>query len=427
MYKVHIKRWGVGKNISASNVETILRSSGNLMTADPPTILIGGRPVDNKRLERYLRRTKKSSVHQREPFLGGNANLLSSTSAIELSKLSSYQLISPDDLRLPEHIMLLCKQLVVGSRDNGIWAPEDNSKLNFATDTLIKWDHDIGEGILLFNNRKYKHAFKVLDHTFGSLGQRILNYEPALLTYVLANALWSHVDIGQRLLSYAAEMSKTKLAANHPMSLIWDRLSRMGIQQIKRCAWPIFLSYINNLEEVFGTFKADLLFVYYWLCNDAYFSGTLTGDDCTRLLQSIIEEAELLGQRTHALQAKSVLVGILISEKRYCEAKKVRQEVDDANHRDGNTYNKQIEDDSLRHHFSMCRSIGTVEESVQAGRNYLQHCQNCNGRDSSESLWVASLLKKYMDDVGYTDDVERLQESLNPDWDAFCQRIEYSS
>jgi hypothetical protein len=421
MYKARIKRWGLAKHLTVTDVHTLLRDrASHEAVGKSTTLLIRGQPVDQKKVEQYLRRTRREDFRYLSDAwraAKGGQNPPSTATLYPGMK-------SPADFRLPEEVMLLARQLVFGSHEGRRWVPGEDKSLKFASDVSVKWDYKMSIGLLLINNKQYKHAFKVLDSAFAMLGQLIEGYDPAIFIYVMTNMLWLHEDLGQKLLSYVAAMAQTKLTANHPMAMVWDRLNRAGLKQAKICAWPMLVSYLDTLENLFGDYKKDLLFIIYWLYNDAYFSGLMSGEGCVAKIRETVKLAESYGQRTHILQAKSILAILLTKIHQYEEARILRNEIDKENHKEGEVCNKSIEEECMRIRFDICKEVGTAEEAVQAGRDCLQYLKDKHGPGHTEVLWMASRLQQYYDDLGMTENVETLEESLNPDWDAFCRGLE---
>lgn len=117
MYKTRIKRWGLGKNLTAGEVHPILRIYGaRAIAADAaPAVLIRGRPVDPKKLKQYLKRTTRDVADLNAFLIGGEG----SRDQTAIATPAPRRLNDPDVLRLPEEIMMLAGQLAAGSHENG--------------------------------------------------------------------------------------------------------------------------------------------------------------------------------------------------------------------------------------------------------------------------------------------------------------------
>jgi tetratricopeptide (TPR) repeat protein len=296
--------------------------------------------------------------------------------------------------------------------------------MTFATEKLIGWEHQVGAGYDLARTGNYKHAFKILDNAFAMLGQFLQKPEPALFIYVTTNALIDNPDIGQRLLSYAAEMSKVKLSARHPLTLVWDMLSKAGLQQLKVSGWAMLLSYLDTLEQLFGKSQQNLPFIKYWLLNDAFFSGLVDKDECCARLRSTIEQSELLGQRTHALQAKSIIVNILVRANEHREARPILEQIIEENHKTGEIFNMFIEEQSRFQRFVIYKNIESMENTIKAGRDCLQFLKKYKDPGYPFTVYAASVLRDYLEVCGIPIGTEKLEEFLDPDWDAFCRGLD---
>lgn len=249
------------------------------------------------------------------------------------------------------------------------------------------------------------------------------NYEPAFFIYLFTNAIDYHPFIGQRLISYAAEMSKTKLSPHHPLALIWDRFNRAGVEQMRKAAWAILSSYLDTLVHAFGKKQKHLPFVVYWLLNDAFQSGLVGETETSTRLHAVIEQCEAAGERTHTLQAKTILINTLRKAGRYPAAKALLDRVMEANYKDGKVYNDELEEQLLYQRYSIAAATGTVTETIDSGRDYLQFVNKYRGPGHADAVWAASVLQAYLEKHGIPTDGQKLEEYSEPDWEVFCRSL----
>lgn len=252
------------------------------------------------------------------------------------------------------------------------------------------------------------------------------NYEPAFIIYLVNNALDLSPDIGQRLLSYVAEMSRTKLSAHHPLAFTMERLSRAGVDQLRNYAWTILISYVETLERQFGKSQKNLPFVVYWLINDAFLDGLVGADECEARINSVIAQCQSLGQRTDILQAQTILVNILIKTERYQAAEALLNQIMEGNRVDDDIYNQEIWEQSLYQTFMMYKMKGTIEEAVKAGRAYIQFLSGSRGPSHADVIFAASRLRMLLEEHGISTEGEKLEEYTDPDWDVFCETLHIS-
>lgn len=401
MYKTRIKRWGLSKYLGPDDIPTLLR--GRVRQSNdggPATVLIRGRHVDQDKMQRYLRQAGLGELLRRNEYNKAKAN----NPFANIAAPNPRWVKGPDVLRLPEEIMLLSSQLAAGSYEQGIWAPNKDDKLIFATENLIEWDHKVGTGRLLMGKDGFKEAFQILDAAFAMLESLVVSYDPVLFIYVILNSLMIEPDIGQRLLSYVADMSRTKLGDGHPMTTIWNKLSKVGVREVKRSAWPMLLAYLNTLSHLFGRYQKDLLYIVYWLYNDAYFAGLLGGEDCQSMMKTIIDQSMALNQRADTLQAKQILVEVLTKEKKYDEAMRALEELIAENHREGETVNKGVEETCYRLRFIIPHKAQRVQQALEAGRECVQFLRDTRGPDYSSTILVAAEVRVFLEDNGIVPD-----------------------
>lgn len=300
----------------------------------------------------------------------------------------------------------------------------DDTTLTFATREHLKWEHQLTSGRYLARSGYHKHAFRIFQNTFAFLEQLIQNYEPVLFIHIMCNTLNSNPDISQRLLHHAAEMSKAKLSAHHPFTLIMNKLSRAGLERIQEFAWKILISYVDTLHRLFGKSQEALSLVTYWLLNDACCYGLIGQNQCLAQIKSAIKQSESRGQHTHMLQAKTIMVNMLWWSGQYTEAKVILDQVTQENRKIGNVCDKDIDEQSRMQHFFICQGTGTVEEVVNAGRECLQFLTDYHGAGYYDAIWLASMLATYLKDHGIQTGHVKLQEYLDPEWGAFCRGLE---
>jgi hypothetical protein len=448
MYKTRIRQWGLAKHLTRNVVSTALRDYGSQTTAadKPTTVLIRGRPIDSKKVEQYLRRSGQDipwgkARSRRNKTAAKPTQDLSQDSLQHVDIPAPRRLSSPDTFCLPEEIMLLTSNLVAGSRDGRIWVTDADNNLIFSTDTLVQWEHQLSIGRYLLVTKRYKHAFKILDGAFAMLeslrtyilkshidhitdiSPKVANYEPSLFIYLFINALDYPLVISQRLFSFAADMTKAKLSPHHPLALVWDKLKQVDMEQLKKSAYPILMSYVNNLERL-GKSDKNLPFVTYWLLNDIFNLGFVGEDECLLKLKAIINQCELTGCRNHVLQAKTIMGNIFMWAKKYSASRAVLQDVIKSNRTDtGEAFDKGIEKQTFHQYFQLCMRDGSVEEAIKAGQDYLQFLSGYRGAGHFDIVLAASRFQIYLDKHGLPSDDLILEEYLNPDWDVFCGKI----
>jgi hypothetical protein len=129
MYKTRVKRWGLAKNLMPWDASQVQHDYKNQIAADNEvsTVVIRGRAVSRRKVERFLKRAAKDPSTQPAAALKrGGIRLsqpLTAASSLDLTHatISSApgRLRSPDTFRIPEEIILLTRQLSAGSRESG--------------------------------------------------------------------------------------------------------------------------------------------------------------------------------------------------------------------------------------------------------------------------------------------------------------------
>lgn len=255
MYKTRIKRWGLKKNFSSRDIPEMLhkkaKDGGVGRRAD---LIIRGKLVSTAKVDRYLMRTlgdNCSATQSHLPDQGGSAE-----SAMMGGPAKLQWLASPDTLQFPEEMIFFSRQLISGMKH---WNIDDDK-------AVYHWVNELSVAKEHIDHGRFSIAFNTLDRCFKDVRPLLLNCSPVLLVHAYIAPLLLPPEIGQRLLSYAAELTSIVLPKNHPMRLIWQMMRRTGTDQIRGYAWNVLYAYVLELADRWGQaqFLAQLTS---WLCS----------------------------------------------------------------------------------------------------------------------------------------------------------------
>lgn len=112
MFKYRIKRWGLDKKLKASDVHELIRLRDQHSTSeDSLQFLVRGKPVDWKRVDRYLKRHKMANYR--------GAKLLADLVSVS----TSFRAIDPpEQQKLYDMLSTIFTQHVEGSLESGRWS-----------------------------------------------------------------------------------------------------------------------------------------------------------------------------------------------------------------------------------------------------------------------------------------------------------------
>jgi hypothetical protein len=318
-YKTRFKTWGLVKNLGASYVPEMVQELVNAKTPaetdeEPTALVIRGHEFNPAKVERYLKRNRDfRSAVGRLKTLAPKAQRLRSNQGLRTieqlqhrlssSNALSPRIESPDDVRLPEAVIHISSQFVAGSCES-IWAGGGAASNFFYSAAIIDWFDNIVSATTLTQRGFYKQAFDLVNICLDQFKYLLINPTPTLFIGVYVAVLWLPPDIAQRFLSYAAQLSTIVLPENHPLRLIWAKLSRAGVKQVSRHSWLILRSHLQILEERFPDSEKVTLELNNLVCNHLNALHLGLPDAIETWQREIIRRSELSGCTESVLQSK---------------------------------------------------------------------------------------------------------------------------
>jgi hypothetical protein len=325
MYKSHIKRWDLSKNLAARDLPEMLHERAKLMGPDKNStdLVIRGRRVHPLTIERYLKRSIKgcpvgSKERQDSPFAFQSIvppKVPPGRVRYNWAPAPAW-MDSPDDTTVADEVIRISQQLVDGCCESGTWTRNGSNVLFISTRTH-EWINAVQSANTLIRAGRPAQGFSLLNRCFDEFRLLLLELEPALLVYTYYAIMMLPKDIGQRLLSYAVEVSAITLSPTHPMTLIWTKLERAGIEQASKHAWRILSSYYHILNKRYRHCEADMLNLANILYECMSILGLVELETIEAKQMSITDRLEVLGCTDEALFSKSVLAGSLYRDGKY--------------------------------------------------------------------------------------------------------------
>lgn len=273
----------------------------------------------------------------------------------------------------------------------------------FASEKTNGWLNETTCGALLIEEGRYARAFESLNDSFDQLEALLRDPEPSLFIYFYFATLQLPEKISQRMRAYAAEMSAITLPTNHPMRIIWLRLSQMKNRQLLNHAWTILHPYYHVLKERFryceyGALKFSA--VFYRIMAEL---KCLTPWTVKSKLMGIVKDLELLGgYLEQVLHTKLAIARVQLHAEEFDEAASVLKEVGQS----GGSHLVQATYHYLN--FELYKATGTTEQGVDLGRHLMWYCFNEYGPANGKTLNAISAVQSYTLKVGRVDEADRL-------------------
>lgn len=289
MYKDRLTKWRISKNVRASDITTIVRkddTAGGDASA-PEFYKVGDRLIRADRLQQAMQRraTVARRALKNETKNQGTASPSPGWETLVTGPLSPWdfarcttplspQISLPDNLRIPESILLHSRGYVLGTFET---SKVDGVMVDLKHEGPVHRCHMAFEETLAnlsLVSGLDRVAFKSLDGAFDLIRPCLLDRDPqfvVVLVQIMSLCIWfKKPDIMQMLVSYLHDLSKVVLGPKHPITLICRDLKLADVETSRsicklaaEAAWHQFRGYlypfrIDSFVRLTGTY-ADIL------------------------------------------------------------------------------------------------------------------------------------------------------------------------
>lgn len=239
MYKDRLTKWRISKNVRASDITTIVRKDDNVGgdASAPEFYKVGDRLIRADRLQQAMqrratvaRRALKNDTKTRgvaSPSPGWETLASGPLSPWDFARYTtplSPQMSLPDNIRIPESILLHSRGYVLGTVET---ITVDGGIVDLQLEGPVHRCHMAFEETLANLSlvpRLDRVAFKSLDSAFDLIRPCLVDRDPqfvVVLMQIMSLCIWfNKPDIMQMLVSYLHDLSKVVLGPNHPITLI---------------------------------------------------------------------------------------------------------------------------------------------------------------------------------------------------------------
>lgn len=332
------------------------------------------------------------------------------------SRMSTRWLSTPDVFRMPEEVIQLSQQLGSGLIDKGLWISNDN----LDNPESNRW---WGRTILVsqfFEMGNYKQAFDTLNMSFDTFTVLLNDPDPGLLQGAYLVVLQLEPEIGQRFLSFAAEMAAIKLPPKHPLRILLRKLRDAGIMQLRQYAHRILETYLYRLERQLGSSNAGVLLLYENLYDTLDFLSHEKGMNFvnSRTIQerqqSQIQRLEASGLIAEAQSARLALAFTYHRHGLWEEGEQANDNVLEwLQTHPREQHSKKLDLwDSHYLRFQLKMSAGTVEDVTRVGMEYIKVIREEVGPQNKRTIAAINRLQQYYTENGYTKEAEALERDM---------------
>jgi len=246
MFKYRIKLWGLDKKLKASDVRKLIRLRNQQATSkDSLQFLVRGKPVDWKRVGRYMKRHKMAN----HPGATIPANLIPMSTSIRA-------IDPPDEQKLYDMLSTIFTQYVEGSLESGRWYVESTEvgldllgpHGNDAYILMLDWVNLFLDADRLLGLNKINCGFAVLNHCLDMV-QRLIEIEDPWLQIQMIWVVYiqGRDDIAKTISSFFRNITLKVLPARHPLTVIWEHWHKLQSLSMYRVVKQVWSSWMRRL------------------------------------------------------------------------------------------------------------------------------------------------------------------------------------
>lgn len=426
MYKYHLRRWGIRKNLRATQVQQFLQEE-RLEDENTSVFVVGGVRVDRKRLEQHLKRVSRS----RRYHIGGpNHSQIGIVSHTTGSQPPAPERMLRDSFQSEFECMVhAMRSYVGGSFDSGRWT---KSHIPWQKDLIITAHNSAWAAGRLMNSGHIAQAFRMLNFCLDSCRGLLVAESPLFpigMYAVLFEFSKRNEILSRSIISFLRDLVLvTHQSKLHPVYVLFDTMSRMTSQRLCQYAWTLWMAYRAALCMELGSnsaFEAELSDMYghciSWLA--AY--APVEDSTAERALQEHARARSAGGQTAfEALDAKLRLANFFLDRKRYSEARSAAEDVislDSGGETGAN--NAYLIDDCHRILFWVSQVDSShVETAREAGR-WVKYCTSQFGRSHELTVDALGEAAEYFRDAGDTEAANEARRDHEVAIDEMCERL----
>lgn len=400
MYKARLAQWGLKKNLTAQDVPELLHQISKENSGDPGALVARGRRVRPEKVKQYMKRSATVALLiDHNCASHGQAHAPASSPTPRLMSLSN-------DMKLPYEVVQLSRQFIAGCRDAA-------DPVFYPSRDISTWLDETWAAGSLFERRHFKQAFYFLDIAFDRLKELMRNPEPMLFIFAYYILIRLPEEISQRLCTYVAEMTTILLSANHPMTLIWSRLSQTNHRQRLDHGWTILHSYFQSVKQQFHDEYRVLKFsrVFYVLAFDTEILDLETVQAAITDIVADLERLECC--RDDIFKTRLSLADILFRNAKHEAVEKIMKEVGDGLHQDDADLSPLTRCNYYCLAFQVHKAAGNTEASVDMGKRLLRSVATSTGFSSGTTLDTINEVQSYLAEIGILDEASKLLQVLN--------------
>ncbi|KAK2605458.1 hypothetical protein N8I77_008292 [Diaporthe amygdali] len=433
MYKYHLRKWGIQKNLRAKQAHELLQQTrqGDTQASE---FSIGGIRVDQERLRNLLKRASKSQRSTAASRAAGTACIGNSSTSPSTratpSPLPQARLRPPHPQPELEQMLFALRSYVSGSFDAGRWT---RTHIPWQ-DGLVVASHNCGWSAgRLMNSGHVTQAFRLLGVCLDTCKHMLSSetpYFPIGIYALLFEFSKRHEVLTRAIIAFLRELALVvHRSRRHPVYVLFQGMSLMTSEQMRQCAWALSQSYHQALRGELGHDSSSSEQItalngrgISWIA--AY--GSAEDLSLELALQENLEDVSS-GDTTsfEALEANLRLANFMLDRGRYGEARDLAVQVLSLAEKNGeDAQDAYLLDDCYRILFWISRHEGTTEQTTSAAQKWVNMCTTRLGQSHELTVDALGEVAEYYGDIGNIEEAKKRRSDHESAMNGMCERLE---
>ena len=428
----------VDKNMKARDaIEIVRQQKARAAMGKSSVVYVRGRRVEPSKMQQYLHRvseavaneillnTSDETVAEYSPY-SANARVIVRTPSPEVnsprSPVMPQRLDDPMDLRLPHECMQILTSHLSGGYESGRW------KLNpeiGGPDTInsCAWLGHLNTARDMISNNRTKQGFHLLSICLEQYKLHLLHPDADfwVITYAAIIGLSQNdPKLSDMFIAYAARLATIVLPPDHPFSLLWSRLSKLGARGIREHAPALLKAIIDTNNRYFTllnpTRTHEPTAMYYSL----HWLGMISQGEIDRLNREGVAAAKAPEYGRQRVRCRTV--SRLLSDGQVVQAEIELNKIAKwlASQPAGAWTDLHLE---LRYEmFRLKTALGKVSETQAAAWDLYRFCMDTFGPGHYTTTFTGANLEIYFRQIGQTQTADRLKKDFEAQWKLLCKK-----
>jgi len=435
MYKSHIRKWGIDKNMKARDAAEIIRQQkARAALGKSSVVYIRGKRIEPSKMQQYLARASATVTTQifedspddsdsKSPPRPNFVVCRTPSPDPEDSMFIPPRLDDPNDLRVPQECMHILRNYVSGGFETGKWKldPQIGGPDTYNS---LAWLGNLNTARDLIQGKRVKQGFHLLGICLDQykLHLREPDADFWIVTYAAAVGLGqSDAKLGDMFIDYAAKLTNVILPSNHPFTLLWARLLTLRMPGIKEHGAAVIKSYVDTCGRYFTPLNPIRTHgpqgMYYAL----HMLGLLSLQDFEMLSEQGYRESGVIEYGKKKVKLRQGAIAAMSSR-----AEEADQHCDEVSCWLDTEPKDLWSDMRLEIHWIRFQIYAPrPQEAWPIAKKLAEYCKEAYGPGHYNTAYTIATLESYFRQVGNNAAAEDLRRDFESQWKLLCKKARY--